>query len=73
MTTTFPVHLKMITWASSMATTNSTLLIDLNMILFRLAVSLYTNMKVEKSSSCSGKSQWPVKVVNNGFYIPQSY
>lgn len=32
------------------------------MILSKFAVSLYTNMYVENSSSCSGKLQWPVKV-----------
>ena len=52
-----------------MATASSTLaeflflLID-RLIFFRFAVSLYANMKVENSSSCSGKSQWPVEVVD---------
>ena len=33
------------------------------MILSKFVVSLYTNMNVENSSSCSGRPQWPVKVL----------
>ena len=36
------------------------LLID-SAVSVKLAVSLYTNMNVENSSSYSGKLQWPVK------------